>query len=157
VMMANVLGPDVSVYQDLTQTPQGIDFAKMRQGAGFVIIKVGQNQQADPDFHVNWGAAKQAGLPRGSYWLFERRSDAKAQATLFVQTLGGDQGELPLFVDFEETYGGPFSGWQNWKIFLDQAKGLLNNKELGIYTAQFYWQQNGPDPKTQSAALQYFH
>ena len=41
--MTNVLGPDVSFYQDDPQTPQGIDFIKMRAHVGYVIIRAGQN------------------------------------------------------------------------------------------------------------------
>jgi uncharacterized protein YgiM (DUF1202 family) len=157
VDMANVLGTDISIFNDQPQTPQGINFTKMKQNAGFVIVKIGQNQFVDSDFKTNWANAKNVGLPRGSYWFYDSRSDPKQQANLCAQTLGTDLGELPLFADFEETYGGPYSGWQNWKIFLDQLKSLLGQKEIGIYSAYFYWHDNAPNPTTQASDLQYFH
>ena len=43
IIMENVIGPDVSFYQDDPQTPQGIDFPKMRFTAGFAIIRQGLN------------------------------------------------------------------------------------------------------------------
>jgi hypothetical protein len=53
-IMANVIGPDVSFYQDDPQTPQGIDFVKMRRaGAGYIIIRAGQNLWGDRDFKAN--------------------------------------------------------------------------------------------------------
>ena len=73
--MTFVLGPDVSFHQDDNGTAQQIDFAKMRAaGAGFVIIRVGQNSWVDPDFRRNYQAAKDAGLPRGCYWFYDSRT-----------------------------------------------------------------------------------
>ena len=107
--MANVIGPDVSFYQDDPETPQGIDFIKMRESAGYVIIRAGQNTWVDSDFKINWREAKLAGLPRGSYWFYDSRTEPKRQAELWVQQFAGDFGELPLFADFEESYMGPYT------------------------------------------------
>ncbi len=93
--MANVIGTDVSFYQDDPQTPQGIDFAKMRQNAEYVIIRAGQNLWTDRDFKVNWREAKRVGLPRGSYWFYDSRVDPKRQAELWASLFGGDTGEDP--------------------------------------------------------------
>ena len=60
--MTNLIGPDVSFYQDDPETPQGIDFRKMRASAGYVIIRAGQNAWVDSDFKINWREAKLAGL-----------------------------------------------------------------------------------------------
>src|SRR5690349_7631969 len=80
-----VIGPDVSFYQDDPETPQGIDFKRMKASAGYVIIRAGQNVWVDSDFKGNWLAAKQAGLPRGSYWFYDSRVEPKKQAELWVQ------------------------------------------------------------------------
>ena len=120
--MANVIGPDVSFYQDDPETPQGIDFVKMRVSAGYVIIRAGQNTWVDSDFKANWREAKLAGLPRGSYWFFDSRIEPKRQAELWVQQFAGDFGELPLFADFEESYMGNYRGWKNWYTFLERLK-----------------------------------
>ena len=155
--MRKIIGPDVSFYQDSPTTPQGINFVRMNQAADFVIIRAGQNLWPDSDFKYNWRRAKEAGLPRGSYWFYDSRADPKQQAELWVSLLAGDLGELPLFADLEETYKGPFTGWRHWRTFLERLKTLVGNKEIGIYTAFFYWQTNAPNPSTQPAELEYFH
>lgn len=94
--MANIIGPDVSFYQDEPTTPQGIDFVKMRASAEFVIIRAGQNLWPDSDFKYNWREAKIAMLPRGSYWFYDSRVAPKKQAELWVEQFEGDFGELPL-------------------------------------------------------------
>ncbi|MFN8411284.1 MAG: phosphodiester glycosidase family protein [Anaerolineales bacterium] len=154
--MANVIGPDVSFYQDDPETPQGIDFIKMKASAGYVIIRAGQNLWPDPDFKANWTAAKKAGLPRGSYWFYDSRVEPKKQAELWVQQFNGDFGELPLFADLEEEYGGPYKGWKNWYTFIERVKALVGGKEIGIYTAYYYWRDNAPNSQTQATNLNYF-
>ncbi|MEW6406732.1 MAG: SH3 domain-containing protein, partial [Chloroflexota bacterium] len=153
--MANVIGPDVSFYQDDPMTPQGIDFVKMARTAGYVIIRAGQNLWVDPDFRLNWSEAKRAGLPRGSYWFYDSRAEPKRQAELWVQQFAGDLGELPLFADFEEAYNGVYKGWRNWYTFLERLKQLVGNKEIAIYTAYYYWRDNAPTANP--ANLEYFH
>jgi GH25 family lysozyme M1 (1,4-beta-N-acetylmuramidase)/uncharacterized protein YraI len=155
--MANVIGPDVSFYQDDPETPQGIDFVKMRVSAGYAVIRAGQNTWVDSDFKLNWREAKLAGLPRGSYWFYDSRTEPKRQAELWVQQFEGDFGELPLFADFEESYMGPYKGWKNWYTFLERLKQLVNGKEIAIYTAYYYWRDNAPNASTQATNLEYFH
>ncbi len=154
--MAYIIGPDVSFYQDDPETPQGIDFVKMRQSAEFVIIRAGQNLWVDPDFKFNWKQSKLAGFPRGSYWFYDSRADPKRQAELWVQQFEGDFGELPLFADFEDRYNGTYKGWRNWYNFLERLKQLVPGKEIAIYTAFYYWRDNAPNPATQPNELAYF-
>jgi len=155
--MGNAIGPDVSFYQDDPNTPQRIDFEKMNQSADFVIIRAGQNLWPDRDIKHNWLAAKAAGLPRGSYWFYDSRADPKRQAELWVETLEGDLGEIPLFADIEEDYGGPYKGWRKWYDFLERLKALIGQKEIFIYTAYYYWRDNAPNPDTEPENLEYFH
>ena len=105
--MRKIIGPDVSFYQDDPGTPQEINFERMNQAADYVIIRAGQNLWIDSDFRNNWRRAKEAGLPRGSYWFYDSRADPKQQAELWVNAMGGDFGELPLFLDLEEATVGP--------------------------------------------------
>jgi GH25 family lysozyme M1 (1,4-beta-N-acetylmuramidase) len=154
--MANVIGPDISFYEDDPETPQGIDFIKMRASAPFVIVRAGQNLWVDTDFKVNWKEAKKAGLPRGSYWFYDSRAEPKRQAELWVKQFEGDYGELPLFADLEESYGGTYKGWKNWYTFLERVKELVPGKEISIYTAYYYWRDNAPNATTQTASLNYF-
>lgn len=155
--MRRIIGPDVSTYQDEPGTPLGIDFDRMKQVADFVIIRAGQNLWTDPVFKKNWKAAKESELPRGSYWFYDSRADPNRQAALWANQLGDDAGELPLFADFEEAYNGPYKGWQNWQRFLEELKARVGGKEIGIYTAFYYWRDNAPNPKTDANSLEYFH
>jgi uncharacterized protein YgiM (DUF1202 family)/GH25 family lysozyme M1 (1,4-beta-N-acetylmuramidase) len=154
--MANVIGPDVSFYQDDPQTPEGIDFSRMRQSAGYVIIRSGQNAWVDRDFKVNWREAKRVGLPRGSYWFYDSRADPKQQAELWASVFSGDFGELPLFADFEDNYGGAFKGWRHWYTFLERIKQLAPGREIGVYTAYYYWVENTASAGIPAASLEYF-
>ena len=154
-MARRIIGPDVSFYQDDPNTPPEINFERMNQSADFVIIRAGQNLWVDSDFKNNWRRAKEAGLPRGSYWFYDSRADPKQQAELWFNLLSGDLGELPLFLDLEEDYRGPFTGWQHWKTFLDRLKALVGSKDVGIYTAYYYW--NNSAPFSQPSDLEYFH
>ena len=153
----NIIGPDISFYQDDPSTPQQIDFVRMRQSAEFVIIRAGQNLWPDPDFRYNWSEAKKVGLPRGSYWFYDSRANPKRQAELWVEGMGSDFGELPLFADFEEKYRGKYTGWQNWYDFLERLKTLVGDKEIGVYTAYYYWRDNAPSSMFQNSSLEYFH
>lgn len=152
--MRRIIGPDVSFWQDDNATSQGINFVRMNEASDFVIIRAGQHLAADSDFRDNWRRSKEAGLPRGSYWFYDSRADPRQQAELWFNLLAGDLGELPLFADFEEAYGGTYTGWTHWKTFLDRIKSLVGNKEVGIYTAYYYWQNNAP---TNASDLEYFH
>jgi len=155
--MRKIIGPDVSFYQDDPKTPGGIDFTTMDRLTDFVIVRAGQNLWVDTEFQDSWRGAKEVGLPRGSYWFFDSRADPKRQAELWVDTLQGDLGELPLFLDIEEVYKGSFSGWNQWKDFLERLRALVGQKEIGIYTAYYYWRDNAPSASTQPSELEYFH
>ena len=111
----------------------------------------------DPDFSQNWRDAKTVGLPRGSYWFYDSRADPQEQARLWATLMKDDMGEMPLFADIEETYKGEFAGWENWKLFLESLKSLVGQKEIGIYTAYYYWVDNAPNAITQAGDSEYFH
>lgn len=135
--------PDVSFYQDDNSTPLGINFETMkRAGAVGIIIRAGQNSWVDPDFATNWRAAKQAGLPRGSYFFYDSRSDPVSQAVLWKNTINGDLPELGLWMDFEESYGGPYKGERYWKVFAQSVAAEFPTVQVqGVYTAEWYWNQ----------------
>ena len=155
--MVNVIGPDVSFYQDDPQTPSGIDFTKMRlEGAGYVIIRSGQNLWIDRDFKVNWREAKDAGIPRGSYWFYDSRIDPKQQAELWVSVFNGEFGELPMWADFEDQYNGPYKGWKHWYDFIERVKQLTPSKEIGVYTNYYYWLEHTVQAGIPTASLNYF-
>ena len=154
--MANILGPDCSFYQNNPSTPSRIDFVKMKAaGAKFVIIRAGQGEWPDPDFAYNWFYAREAGLPRGSYWYYDSRVSPQRQTDLWHRVMNGDYGELPHFADFEESYGGSHAGPANFKLFLQNARALFPlENELGIYTAYYYWRDHVINA---GGDLAYFH
>lgn len=153
--MTNIIGPDVSFYQDDDLTPQGINFIKMREQTEFVKVRAGQGGFRDPDFGLNWVKAKDGGLLRASYWFYDSRYTPESQAERWITGHGGDLGELPLWADFEENYNGPFEGWRNWKKFLEEVRRLAPTHEIGIYSAFFYWDDNAPP--SGSADREWFH
>lgn len=132
-----VIGQDISFYQG------SVDFSKMKNaGTEFVIIRAGQNTWIDTQVTNNMTGAKTAGIPRGTYWFYDSRAEPKSQARLYINALKGDLGELPLFADLEEKYGGRYGGWHNWYIFLEELRRLAGTHEIGIYTAPYYWKEN---------------
>lgn len=137
-----VVVPDGSFWQDDNSTPQKIDFEKMKQmGAKGVILRAGQNSWLDPDFKDYWKAAREAGLPRGSYWFYDSRTDPAKQANLWHAAICDDLPELGLWTDLEEAYGGPYKGEKYWKQFvLSVAVYFPHVPVQGIYTANWWWQ-----------------
>jgi GH25 family lysozyme M1 (1,4-beta-N-acetylmuramidase) len=127
---------DVSFYQAT------IDFVVMKAAGLFgVIIRAGQRNWADSRFGENWRKAKEAGLPRGSYWFYDSREDPKKQAALWWSLLEGDTGELVHAADFEESYGGPYGTKAHFKEFLNEFQRLsgLPDGRIAIYTGFFWW------------------
>lgn len=136
---SGVQGADVSFYQDNNNTPQQINFPKMKHAGGeYVIIRAGQNLWVDPDFQYNWQEAKMAGLPRGAYWFYDSRADPEKQAILFASLFVNDAPELELWLDLEENYGGIYTGYTHWKRFLNKLRALLPQARIGIYTGYGY-------------------
>lgn len=141
---------DVSKWQGV------IDFVKMLSAGGDgVFIKCAQGSASDPKFVENWAKAKQAGIPRGTYFFYDSRVDPKTQAAKWWDLIKGDRGELMHFLDLEENYGGPWKGWRNWKICLQEFMRLsgLPASKIGIYTGYYYWIANSP---TNLADLNWF-
>jgi GH25 family lysozyme M1 (1,4-beta-N-acetylmuramidase) len=141
---------DISFYDDNNETPEGVDFVKMKTRADGVIIRAGQNKWIDPDFRTNWKAAKEAGILRGSYWFYDSRVEPETQARLWAEAMDGDFGELPMCLDFEESYGGAYAGYKKWEGFVKNVRKHVPEKadHLMIYTGFYYWNEhtwNMPD------------
>lgn len=149
------VGADISFYQDDVTTPLHIDFSKMAERAKFVIIRAGQSTWPDRDFRINWMAAKGI-LPRGSYFFYDSRTSPKVQAQLWHSMFDGDYGEMPLFADFEDNYGGAYGTWKHWYDFLEEVKRLIPNKQIGIYTGYYYWFERTVNTGIEVQQLEYF-
>lgn len=140
-VLSNFKLPDISFWQDDPTTPPGINFAKMAELTRGVIIRAGQGSFEDKVFKTSWKNAKVAGLTRGSYWFYDSRVNPKRQAEKWVEIMGNDPGEMEMWGDFEERYGGPYSGWRHWFDFMERVKVLLPEKKLGVYTGYYYFQE----------------
>jgi lysozyme len=78
-----------------------VNYGKMKAaGISFCYAKASQ-LSADSRFKEYWPAMKQAGLLRGAYHYLDWRTSELDQAKLFVDTMGGDWGELPPVLDLE--------------------------------------------------------
>jgi hypothetical protein len=133
-------GFDASFWQDDDNTPQKIDFHKMKSyGADFVICRAGQNLWLDEDVKDYWPAAREAGLPRAAYWYFDPRVDPLRQADLFCGLFVNDrpEGRLWLDLEFPEAWGGAFRYWQDWQKCLERIKS--NGFRAGVYTGYYWW------------------
>lgn len=151
----DLIGPDISMYQDDNTTPQKVNFQKMKDaGADFVILRAGQNTWRDPDF-LDYRAAVRDILPWGAYWFYDSRSSPESQAELFWSTVA----EIPplcLVGDYEERYGGIYTGWRNFKKFLIRLQELskIDDDHLWIYSAFYYWMDHSP--QDQPLELEFF-
>jgi lysozyme len=100
--MTNAYGNDVSAWNDKNDTPQMIDFEKMKaHGTDFVYLRSTYGDWNDPDFKRNWQAAKDAGLLRGAYHYHLFLDDPVPQMNSFLDAFEGDYGELPPAFDVE--------------------------------------------------------
>lgn len=134
--------PDVSFYQARYEPYQPINFEAMSEKCPAVIIRAGQNTWEDVEFKASWANAKAAGMLRGCYWFYDSRANPKRQAEKWAEVLGGDAGEMELWCDFEDNYGGAYKGQQHWYDFMERVKYLLPHKSLGVYTGYYYWIDN---------------
>jgi lysozyme len=141
----NALITDVSFYEDDAETPRHIDFVKMKSaGVSGTFIRAGQRNWVDSSFVRSWKDSKLAGMPRGAYWFFDPRENPKQQAQLCANVIGIDDGELPLFADFEALTGVANASGEMLMSFMEELKRLMPEKELGIYTGYWHWKDNVP-------------
>lgn len=151
--------PDISFWQDDPTTPQGVDFGIMAKRTKGVIIRAGQNTWTDKNFTDHWKRAKEAGLKRGAYWFYDSRVSPKRQAELFAALLRNDPPEMEAWADFEDNYGGAFTGWGYWYDFMENFRMLAPNIPMGVYTGYYYWTertQTYPLKKPTANQLAYF-
>lgn len=134
-----VRGIDVSDYQGTVNwsavASSGIEFAitKATEGGTFV---------AD-SFSRNWSGIQQVGLVRGAYHFFRPRTDALAQADLFLDIVKLQPGDLPAVLDIETDDGvDPTriqASMRSWLYRVEQATG----RRPIIYTYPGFWERLG--------------
>ena len=93
---------------DLSEWNGNIDFNKVKKsGVTCVILRAGYGKdpnQEDNKFQEYYRQAKSAGLNVGAYWYSYATSvdAAKAEVKNCMNTIGGKQFDLPVFLDVEE-------------------------------------------------------
>jgi len=147
------LQPSYFKGMDVSHWEPDIDWELARNdGIGYAFIKTSQGIVADLLFQIFWSEAKGI-VPRGAFHLYDGRYNSpQAQVDVFLSQLGDDLGELPLVLDVEDGYAdvGPYGGWANWKLFLEELKTRVDH-EIMIYTAPYFWRDNVP-----AGELEYF-
>jgi len=99
-------GIDVSSYQGRIDWQR---VKKMHQDSvhiSFAFIKATEGPlMVDPYFQRNWRECANAGIVCGAYQYFRPKFSGKWQATLFLQTVKLQKGNLPMVVDIERLDG----------------------------------------------------
>jgi lysozyme len=134
---ATLQGIDISDHQTteswttIHQAGNQFTFVKATEGTDFMSAR----------FEKDWKAAKDAGVPRGSYHFFRPADDAEAQADYFLTTSGAlEKGDLPPMLDLEVTDGVAADEItprvQIWLTRVEQA----TNRTPIIYTGPAFWE-----------------
>jgi lysozyme len=150
-MAYNILGTDVSFYQDAPTTAQRIDFKEMKQnGVFFTIVRAGQDGRGeDRDFKYNVVAAHEAGLLVGTYYVINTKSTGTVQAENYWKIISPYSNiiDLPPVADYE------YYHWATPRPSKATAKNMLgafllklqslSGKTPMIYTNADTWYQYG--------------
>lgn len=127
-------GVDVSQYQ------QTVDWKRAASaGQSFAFVKAARGEKdADPMFMANWTGAKEAGLLRGAYHVFDPNADPVSQADFFIKTVlsTNDNGELPPVLDIEPVdASAAVELVPRAKAWLDRVESALGKKPI-IYSSR---------------------
>lgn len=138
-----IWGVDVSKYQRLIATSttpaREINFKVMKdRGTRFVIPKAGQGLSIDPGFIWNWTHAKEALIPRGSYYFEDKDESPQEQARHYWNLIKNDIGEGVHAMDFEN---GSHTDLDSAYVFLNefQQKSGLPDNRIAVYTGYPFW------------------
>ena len=134
-----VRGIDVSDHQGTVNwtavSKSGVEFAitKATEGGTFV---------AD-SFQRNWSGIRSVGLVRGAYHFYRARTDALAQANLFLNMVKLQPGDLPPVLDIESDDGVDperiRAGIRSWLVRVEAATG----RRPILYTYPGFWERLG--------------
>lgn len=131
--------PDISFYQGV------VDFDVMRTKTRAVVIRAGQNLWVDTQFSRNYAEAKRVGLLRGIYYFYDDRVHPLDQAEVLIRLLKAAPPEMEIYVDWEKTYGGAFTGLHNVVLFMKAVETAILGSVVGMYTG-YYWFREHSDP-----------
>jgi GH25 family lysozyme M1 (1,4-beta-N-acetylmuramidase) len=129
---------------DLSGYKTNVDYSKLNANAAFAIVRAGYGVTADQMYSAHWSNIT---VPKGSYWYWSSLKTAQSQADKWQEVIGADTGELPLFADIEENYGGAYGNWSDILEFLTAMEGKYPNKPIYIYTRSSWWRERIPASK----------
>ena len=156
-MQTSIILTDISQYDDIAETPQTVDFEKMKEkGAQGTIIKVGEGDWIDKNalkFYTN----SKGVILRGLYWFLDSRYEPIAQVKKFVDFINSNGvPELECWFDWEDGYKGSWSSWKHLSVAIAEFERLLPNVKIGVYTGFYYFKDNGPNTTTELASNLWF-
>ncbi len=124
--------PDISFYQG------DVNFDIMKTKTDFIILRAGQANYADSKFERNRSECLRVGLPFGIYWFYDDRYSPRAQAEKLASLFAaGHPKPYEIWIDWENTYNGPYSGLSNVVACMELVEQLMGMK-TGMYTG-YYW------------------
>jgi lysozyme len=138
----NILGVDISHWEDNPDTPKKIDFNMMKAaGAQFCIFKASQAWKPDLVFQISWADCKGI-LPRGAYHYLDYTKTGLDQAKYFCDLISKDPPEIPPIVDYECKVNIPTNAnGQLWN-FLTYVEVTTHRVPI-IYSSPDYWKNYG--------------
>ena len=142
ILVADVIDISKWQYDRVTVPPRQINFDLLASKVRAVICKCGQGNYLDYAFEMYMRELKKRGVPRGSYWFYDNRFDAKAQAQKYSELIReyAPDLELPCFVDYEYDHPqGKPSRLQDVYDFIVEFQKLEPNRKVGIYTGYYFW------------------
>lgn len=136
-----IIGCDISTWQDRNDTPQKVDFKKMKAaGAQFVFCRASFGAYKDTDFDDYWRDAKAAGIPRGAYTFPLATLPMETQIKKFLEIIKDDPGEIPPVLDIEK-YQGSVPGIAAIKQAIRMLEDALAVTPI-IYTGFYVWRDD---------------
>lgn len=150
---------DISKWQDDPNTPETVDFTKLKGlGVSGVIVKCGEANSIDRAFLRYVQELKILEIPFGAYWYYNNKYPPKKQARLFVDTLVSNKitPQLGMWLDLEDRNPGKYTGWRNWYDFLSQTMNDLPDMRIGIYTGHYYFTEHTIQAGIPSQSLNWF-
>ena len=133
-------GIDVSRYQSSVNWGMVNQMKSHDVKLGFAFIKATEGSTlTDKQFSRNWRKSRQTGVVRGAYHFFRAKTDAAAQARLFIKNVTLLPGDLPPVLDVEsldnETAQEMQDGVALWLLLVEQHYKV---KPIIYTNAMFY-------------------
>ena len=134
----DVYGLDISHHQGK------INWEKLKREnpkenpVSFIYMKATEGKDhKDTQFDTNWQKAKEHGFTRGAYHYFSPHSTGLEQATMFINTVKIEKGDLAPVIDVEEKPTDKARFLQELKIFIAKIEEHYGIKPI-IYSGKKY-------------------